>query len=112
MRNKPLSFSVDIKLNKKNNIGDFDYSIVFTVIFLSLFGLAMVYSASGASSLLIRQALYFFLGCSFMFLAAMSNFRKMQPIYLNGVWIGFFFLILVLILPNSGTTNRWINLGF
>ena len=112
MRNKPLSFSVDIKLNKKNNIGDFDYSIVFTVIFLSLFGLAMVYSASGSSSLLIRQALYFFLGCFFMFFAAMSNFRKMEPIYLNGVWIGFFFLILVLILPNSGTTNRWINLGF
>ena len=36
----------------------------------------------------------------------------MEPIYLNAVWIGFFFLVLVLILPNSGTTNRWINLGF
>ena len=112
MQNKPLSFSVDIRLNQRRNLLNFDYSIVLTVFLLSLFGLAMIYSASGSFTLVLRQAMYFFLGVILMITAAMSNFRKMEPIYLNAVWIGFFFLVLVLILPNSGTTNRWINLGF
>ena len=112
MQNKPLSFSVDIRLNKRRNLLNFDYSIVLTVFLLGLFGLAMIYSASGSFTLVLRQAMYFFLGVILMITAAMSNFRKMEPFYLNAVWIGFFFLVLVLILPNSGTTNRWINLGF
>ena len=112
MKNKPLSFSVDIRLNKKRGLGNFDYPIVFAVLLLSLFGLAMIYSASGSYSLVLRQGIYLLLAIILMIAAAMSNFRKMEPIYLNSVWIGFFFLILVLILPNSGTTNRWINFGF
>ena len=112
MQNKPLSFSVDIRLNQRRNLLNFDYSIVLTVFLLGLFGLAMIYSASGSFTLVLRQAMYFFLGVILMITAAMSNFRKMEPIYLNAVWIGFFFLVLVLVLPNSGTTNRWINLGF
>ena len=112
MQNKPLSFSVDIKLRKSNSKINFDFSIILTVIVLSLFGLAMIYSASGSTMLLYKQGIYFLIGMMLMFIAAISNFRKMEPIYLNGVWVGFFFLILVLILPNSGTTNRWINIGF
>ena len=112
MQNKPLSFSVDIRLNQRRNLLNFDYSIVLTVFLLGLFGLAMIYSASGSFALVLRQSLYFFLGAILMITAAMSNFRKMEPIYLNAVWIGFFFLVLVLVLPNSATTNRWINLGF
>ena len=112
MRNKPLSFSVDIKLNKKRDLRNLDFPVIFAVLLLGLFGLAMIYSASGSFSLMLRQGIYFFLGGIFMLAAAMSNFRRMEPIYLNAVWIGLFFLILVLILPNSGTTNRWINLGF
>ena len=112
MRNKPLSFSVDIKLSKRRDLRNVDFPIIFAVLLLGLFGLAMIYSASGSFSLVLRQGTYFFLGGIFMLAAAMSNFRKMEPIYLNAVWIGLFFLILVLILPNSGTTNRWINLGF
>jgi cell division protein FtsW (lipid II flippase) len=60
MQNKPLSFSVDIKLNKRRNLLNFDYSIVFTVLLLGLFGLAMIYSASGSYALVLRQAMYFF----------------------------------------------------
>ena len=112
MQNKPLSFSVDIKLRKTHSKINFDFSIILTVIVLSLFGLAMIYSASGSTMLLYKQGIYFLIGMILMFVAAVSNFRKMEPIYLNGVWVGFFFLILVLILPNSGTTNRWINIGF
>ena len=112
MQNKPLSFSVDIRLNKSRNLLNFDYSIVLTVFLLGIFGLAMIYSASGSYTMVLRQAMYFLLGVILMITAAMSNFRKMEPIYLNAVWIGFFFLVLVLVLPNSGTTNRWINLGF
>jgi rod shape determining protein RodA len=112
MQNRPLSFSVDIKLNERRNLANFDYSIVLAVLLLGLFGLAMIYSASGSYALVLRQAMYFLLGIILMITAAISNFRKMEPIYLNAVWIGFFFLVLVLVLPNSGNTNRWINLGF
>ena len=96
MQNKPLSFSVDIRLNKRRDLLNFDYSIVLTVLLLGLFGLAMIYSASGSYAMALRQAMYFFLGVILMIAAAMSNFRKMEPIYLNAVWIGFFFLLLVL----------------
>ena len=88
MQNKPLSFSVDIRLNKRRNLLNFDYSIVLTVFLLGLFGLAMIYSASGSFTLVLRQAMYFFLGVILMITAAMSNFRKMEPVYLNAVWIG------------------------
>ena len=83
MQNKPLSFSVDIRLNQRRNLLNFDYSIVLTVFLLGLFGLAMIY----------KWILYFgfkasnvlFLGVILMITAAMSNFRKMEPIYLNAV---------------------------
>ena len=91
MQNNPLSFSVDIRLNRTRNLLNFDYSIVLTVFLLGLFGLAMIYSASGSFTLVLRQAMYFLLGVILMITAAMSNFRKMEPIYLNAVWIGFFF---------------------
>ncbi len=58
MQNKPLSFSVDIRLNQRRNLLNFDYSIVLTVFLLGLFGLAMIYSASGSFTLVLRQAMY------------------------------------------------------
>ena len=71
MQNKPLSFSVDIRLNQRRNLLNFDYSIVLTVFLLGLFGLAMIYSASGSFTLVLRQAMYFFLGVILMITACL-----------------------------------------
>ena len=62
MRNKPLSFSIDIKLNERRDLRNLDFPIIFAVLLLGLFGLAMIYSASGSFSLMLRQGIYFFLG--------------------------------------------------
>ena len=78
MRNKPLSFSVDIKLSKRRDLRNVDFPSFCCIAFGS-FGLAMIYSASGSFSLVLRQGIYFFLGGIFMLAAAMSNFRKMGP---------------------------------
>ena len=111
MRNKPLSYSVDIKLNATQQTLNFDWIILLCVLALGTFGLLMIYSASGSYDLVIRQVIYFLIGILMMSLAAVSNFRKMEPIYLNGFWFGLILLIFVLLLPSDQNTNRWIDLG-
>ena len=61
MKNNPLSFSVNLKIDKSsNNTPQFDYWILFSVIFLCSFGLAMIYSSSNSMEMTIRQGTYFF----------------------------------------------------
>ena len=77
MKNNLLSFSVNLKIDKiSSNTPQFDYWILFSVIFLCFFGLAMIYSSSNSLEMTIRQGTYFFLGLLGMLLLAFSNFRK------------------------------------
>ena len=79
MKNSPLSFSVNLKIDKSQSISSqFDYWILFSIIFLCSFGLAMIYSSSNSLEMTIRQGAYFFLGLIGMLLLAFSNFRKME----------------------------------
>lgn len=114
MKNNPLSFSVNLKIDKSsNNTPQFDYWILFSVIFLCSFGLAMIYSSSNSLEMTIRQGTYFFLGLLGMLLLAFSNFRKMEVFYLHSFWPAFFLLIIVLLFPSENSkTSRWIDLGF
>ena len=104
MRNSPLSFSVNLKIDKsQNNSSQFDYWILFSIIFLCSFGLAMIYSSSNSLEMTIRQGAYFFLGLIGMLLLAFSNFRKMEVFYLHSFWPALFLLIIVLFFPSENS---------
>ncbi len=104
-------------------VGNFDYTTLFTVILLVLFGIVMIFSASSyvASTrseynydmfmFLKKQTFAVLLGLVAMFFMANFNYRKLQkialPLYLisNGLLI-FVFLFGVV----KKGAKRWINL--
>ncbi len=113
MKNNPLSFSVNLKINKnQNRTLSFDYWIVLSVFVLCFFGLAMIYSSSNSLEMTIRQGIYLFLGLIGMFFLAFSNFRQMEVFYLHSFWPALFLLIIVLFFSSDNSeTKRWIDLG-
>ena len=90
-----------------------DTVLVFSVLTVLVFGLFMLYSASGQSeSMVIRQSVYVGLGFMGMLFIAQINPNSYQNILMNLYWIGLIMLIYVLIFPDdSHITKRWIDLG-
>lgn len=90
-----------------------DTVLVFSVLAVLVFGLFMLYSASGQSeSMVIRQSVYVVLGFMGMLFIAQINPNSYQNILMNLYWIGLIMLIYVLIFPDdSHVTKRWIDLG-
>ncbi len=113
MKKSPLIFSVNLKINtKQNQTFSFDYWILFSVLFLCTFGLAMIYSSSGSLEMTIRQGIYFLGGLLGMIILAFSNYRKMEVFYLHSFWPVLLLLVIVLFFPSENSeTNRWIDLG-
>ena len=106
--NRPFSSSgVSLSFIFKDNI------LVFSVVTVLVFGLFMLYSASGQSeSMVIRQSVYVGLGFIGMLTIAQINPNSYQNILMNLYWIGLIMLIYVLIFPDdSHITKRWIDLG-
>lgn len=106
--NRPFSSSgVSLSFIFKDNI------LVFTVFTVLVFGLFMLYSASGQSEpMVIRQSVYVGLGFIGMLFIAQINPNSYQNILMNLYWIGLIMLIYVLIFPDdSHITKRWIDLG-
>jgi cell division protein FtsW len=113
----------DFKTKKTQSIEGKVLTIV--CIFLSLFGLLMVYSASyyyaeniigNKFYYLIKQAIGLVLGIFFMLLASRFNYSKLQKFGLFLLILGYILLVLVFI-PGLGVENygakRWIKLpGF
>lgn len=111
---------LDYKLNRTISNGSFslssifkDNTLVFAVLALVIFGLFMLYSASGMSySMVFRQAVYALLGFIGMLLVARVKAVSYQSFLINSYWLGLILLIYVLIFPdNSHLTRRWIDLG-
>ena len=111
---------LDYKLNRIISNGSFslssifkDNTLVFAVLALVIFGLFMLYSASGMSySMLFRQSVYALLGFIGMLLVARVKAVSYQSFLINSYWLGLILLIYVLIFPdNSHLTRRWIDLG-
>lgn len=106
--NRPFSSSgVSLSFIFKDNI------LVFSVLTVLVFGLFMLYSASGQSEpMVIRQSVYVGLGFIGMLFIAQINPNSYQNILMNLYWIGLIMLIYVLIFPDdSHVTKRWIDLG-
>jgi rod shape determining protein RodA len=112
---------LDYNLNNPISSGRFsltslftDAILVFAVLAVLVFGLFMLYSASGQSEIMvIRQFAYVILGFSSMILISKFKPTSYQYILIHLYWVGLILLIYVLIFPdNSHVTRRWINLGF
>ena len=120
--NVAITFSVNssfrLQSYRKRNI-----AIVTLTLFLSLFGLVMIYSASSYSAsrnlgdsfyYVKKQGIALFVGCATMF--GMSRLRPEKLKKLRYVILGFSFLLLAIIfLPGVGVESygarRWIDLG-
>ncbi|MBO6148828.1 MAG: cell division protein FtsW [Lachnospiraceae bacterium] len=108
---------------KKKKAGAYmDYSLLFAVIFLLLFGLIMVYSASSyEASLKFSDSTYYLksqlrataIGIVVMLLVARIDYHFWKKTAIIA-YIGSCFLILLVITPLGITRNgarRWLNLG-
>ena len=112
MSRKPLDYSLNLDIGTSKRKTSLDLWIILSVLFLSVFGIFMIYSASQSLEMAFRQGIYLVLGFSLLLLISFSNFRKMELFYLYSYWPGLFFLILVLIIPSEGNeTKRWIDFG-
>ena len=112
--------ALDYNLNRPFSSSGFSLSfifkdnlLVFSILTVLVFGLFMLYSASGQSeSMVFRQSIYVGLGFLGMLFIAQINPNSYQNILIHLYWIGLIMLIYVLIFPdNSHVTKRWIDLG-
>ncbi|MBQ9792196.1 MAG: putative lipid II flippase FtsW, partial [Clostridia bacterium] len=112
-----------LKINKqKNKLG---IVLISLTLFLVLFGVLMVYSASfyyaektynNPYFFLLKQVIGFFVGFICMFLLSKLNYNKLQNFYKIALLVGYILLVLVFV-PGVGVSNygatRWIRLpGF
>ena len=94
MSRKPLDYSLNLDIGTSKRKTSLDLWIILSVLFLSVFGIFMIYSASQSLEMAFRQGIYLVLGFSLLLLISFSNFRKMELFYLYSYWPGLFFLIL------------------
>ena len=113
----PLDYTINNPLS--NNSYSFsrlfkDLPLFVSICTMLVFGLFMLYSASGQSiEMVSRQLIYIILGLSFMLFFAQLRPKSYKNILMNSYWFGLLLLGYVLINPADGyATNRWIDLGF
>jgi len=116
MSKRPL----DYNLNRPFSTSRFSLSRIFkdtilvcSVLVVLIFGIFMLYSASGQSeSMVLKQLVYMGLGFIGMLAIAQINPNSYQNVLINLYWIGLIMLIYVLIIPDERhVTKRWIDLG-
>lgn len=117
MSRKPLDYNLNTLIGQRTfSLSVFlkDPILILSILSLLVFGIVMLYSASGQSEgMVLRQSVYIALGlCIMTGLAQIhpSSYKHLLP---NLYWVGLFLLIYVLIFPDeSHLTKRWIDLGF
>ncbi|MDG2061328.1 MAG: rod shape-determining protein RodA [SAR86 cluster bacterium] len=116
---RPLEHSlntslVDVSFSKKITNFFGDLPLVISLLLILIFGLFVLYSASGQSTaMVIRQSLYITLGLILMFFFSRIKLKVYEEFSLHFIWIAIGLLVLVLFFPAEGyKTNRWIDLGF
>ena len=117
MSNRPLDYQLNTALVESRFSFSrllIDPTLVICLLILSIFGVFVLYSASGqSSSMILKQSIYILIGFVLMFFVS----RLDQSIYKNFLmhffWIGLILLCWVLVFPAKGyNTDRWIDLGF
>lgn len=121
-RNRRESGLLSEKSGSTIFVGQYDFTILLTVIILVLFGIIMIfsasyYSASNSSSIndmyyfLKRQLLWAVIGFCAMSLMSTINYRHFRKFTLPIYLLSIFFLILVLFIGKEiGGAKRWIEI--
>ena len=113
----PLDYQLNTTLgsNKINFLNSFiDPLLVISICTVLVFGLFILYSASGQSKTMVfLQAIYIGFGLIFMFIISRLDERIYKSFLVHLFWLGLVLLLWVLFFPAEGyETNRWIDLGF
>ncbi|HHS50616.1 MAG TPA: rod shape-determining protein RodA [candidate division Zixibacteria bacterium] len=87
----------------------FDWTLAICAIILSIIGIMLIYSASPASNLWVKQTVYLALGIVVM----IALWRIPLKVHYSFGWIYFFIAVILLIAPlfQAGEIRRWLHLG-
>ena len=113
----PLDYQLNTSFgNKRLTLSKvlIDPILVFSLLTLLVFGLFVLFSASGQlTSMVFRQSIYIVIGLLLMFIISRLDQSVYKSFLMHFFWIGLILLIWVLLFPAEGyKTDRWINLGF
>jgi len=112
---------LDYQLNNSFEIKKFTLSkllidpiLVFSLLTILIFGLFLLFSASGQSAVMVvKQSIYVAIGLFLMFFISRLDQSVYKSFFMHLFWLGLILLIWVLLFPAEGyKTNRWIDLGF
>ena len=77
MSRNPLEFSLSSRMIKPNKWLNQDWLVLFLIISLVSFGLMMIYSASGAVEMVLRQGIFAVIGIVFMIYLSFSDYQRL-----------------------------------
>ena len=113
----PLDYQLNSPLEAKESFFSkllIDPILVLSLLSILIFGLFVLYSASGQSvNMVFWQAVYIGVGLIFMIFISKLDQSVYKSSLMHLFWPGIFLLLWVLIFPAEGyRTERWIDLGF
>jgi len=91
-----------------------DPILVFSLLTILIFGLFVLFSASGQTAVMVmKQSIYVVIGLFLMFFISRLDQSVYKSFFMHLFWFGLILLVWVLLFPAEGyKTDRWIDLGF
>ena len=91
-----------------------DPILVFSLLTILIFGLFVLFSASGQTVVMVmKQSIYVAIGLFLMFFISRLDQSVYKSFFMHLFWLGLILLVWVLLFPAEGyKTDRWIDLGF
>jgi len=91
-----------------------DPILVFSLLTILIFGLFVLFSASGQTAVMVmKQSIYVAIGLFLMFFISRLDQSVYKSFFMHLFWFGLILLVWVLLFPAEGyKTDRWIDLGF
>lgn len=91
-----------------------DPILVFSLLTILIFGLFVLFSASGQTVVMVmKQSIYVVIGLFLMFFISRLDQSVYKSFFMHLFWFGLILLVWVLLFPAEGyKTDRWIDLGF
>ena len=91
-----------------------DPILVFSFLTILIFGLFVLFSASGQTVVMVmKQSIYVAIGLFLMFFISRLDQSVYKSFFMHLFWFGLILLVWVLLFPAEGyKTDRWIDLGF
>ena len=90
-----------------------DPILVFSLLTILIFGLFVLFSASGQTVVMVmKQSVYVAIGLFLMFFISRLDQSVYKSFFMHLFWLGLILLVWVLLFPAEGyKTDRWIDLG-